>query len=207
MAGFTQSDEISLIWNKPDWFSGKAIKVSSVLAGMTSSRFMYELHRSEDYHQRVQPLFEQIPHFDARVFTVPSMEELANAMLWRVLDCEKNSVSMLAHSHFSHKSLQGKNSIEMKQQLVEIEDPIDQYPKAFVHGTWVQRRIRQRKLSLEELEKIPEPHRPNIDELVTRHDTLHGSYPAFKSLSIDQKIDWLCTGSDLKKGFGCREFE
>jgi len=207
MAGFTQSDEINLIWSKPDWFSGKIVKVSSVLAGMASARFMYELSSSEDYHMRVQPLFEHIPHFDARVFTVPNMIELANAMLWRVLDCEKNSVSMLAHAHFSHKSLQGKNSVEMKQQLVEINDPIDQYPKAFVHGTWVHRRLRQRKLGPYELEKIPEAHRPGPDELVTRHDTLHGAYPAFKSLPIEQKINWLVNGSDLKKGFGCHEFE
>jgi len=197
MAGFTQSDEISLIWNKPDWFSGKTLKMSSVLAGMASSKFMSALYKSQDTSGTMQKLTEKMPHFDARVFSVPTLEELANAMLWRVLDCEKNSVSMLAHSHFSHKSLQGKNSLEMKQQLVEIDDPIEAYPKSFVHGTWVRRRLVQRPLTPDELEKIPRQHRPDPNELVTRHETVYGAYPKFKTLLIDQKIAWLTECGDM----------
>jgi len=191
LAGFTQSDEISLVWAKPDWFSGKVTKMSSVLSGMASSKFMHSIDASDDYHGRVQALQEYIPHFDARVFSLPSQTEAANAMLWRVLDCEKNSTSMAAHHYFSHKSLQGQNSQEMRQRLAELDHLIDSFPAAFVHGTWVRRYLVQHPLTNKELDGIPAAHRPSPDTLFDRHVIKSAPCPEFRTWSIDEKVAWL----------------
>jgi tRNA(His) 5'-end guanylyltransferase len=56
--------------------------------------------------------------FDARVFNMPK-EEVANCVLWRQQDASRNSVSSLAQAHFSHKELQGKNSSQMQDMLMD----------------------------------------------------------------------------------------
>jgi tRNA(His) guanylyltransferase len=54
--------------------------------------------------------------FDARAFNVPK-EEIANYFVWRQKDWIRNSVSMLAQAHFSHKELQGKSQADMHEML------------------------------------------------------------------------------------------
>jgi tRNA(His) 5'-end guanylyltransferase len=56
--------------------------------------------------------------FDARVFNIPK-EEVTNCVLWRQQDASRNSVSSLAQAHFSHKELQGKNSSQMQDMLMD----------------------------------------------------------------------------------------
>ena len=56
--------------------------------------------------------------FDARVFNVP-VEEVTNCVLWRQQDASRNSVSSLAQAHFPHRELQGKNSSQMQDMLME----------------------------------------------------------------------------------------
>ena len=79
----------------------------------------------------------------------------------------------------------------MRQQLAEIGHPIESFPDKFVHGTWVRRHLIERVLTSEELERIPEKHRPAADELVKRHMTKNSAYPEFRSLSIEDKVKWL----------------
>src|SRR5690606_41509505 len=45
--------------------------------------------------------------FDARVFTISDPVEVANYFLWRQRDAVRNSISMAAQAHFSHKRLHG----------------------------------------------------------------------------------------------------
>ena len=56
--------------------------------------------------------------FDARVFNIP-VEEVTNCILWRQQDATRNSISSLAQSKFSHKELQGKNSSQMQDMLMD----------------------------------------------------------------------------------------
>lgn len=154
--GYTQSDEISLVWLADDpssdiLFSAKLQKMVSVLASMAAAKFA----------RVCPPGFEdRLPHFDCRVFQLPSKEEAANAFLWRVMDARKNAISMLAQSHFSPKALHGKDQTAMRAMLADVGVEFEDYPVAFKHGSFVRRTNVERMLSAEELAAIPERHRP-----------------------------------------------
>lgn len=154
--GYAQSDEISLVWlsDRPEsdiLFSGKIQKMVSVLASMAAAKFATVC----------PPGFEaRMPHFDCRVFQLPSKEEAANAFLWRAMDARKNAISMVAQSHFSPKKLHGKDQKAMLAMLTEINVDFKAFPEAFRRGSFVRRYTVERLLTTEELERIPEKHRP-----------------------------------------------
>ena len=56
-------------------------------------------------------------YFDARAFVLPE-HEVANYMIWRQQDATRNSVQMLARSHFSHKQCDGKSCADMLEMLL-----------------------------------------------------------------------------------------
>jgi tRNA(His) guanylyltransferase len=109
---YTQSDEISILLtdfgnlDTQAWFDGNLQKIVSISAGIASAYF--NLHHD---HGRVGV-------FDARAFTIQDPNEVANYFLWRTRDCIRNSISMLAQHHFSHKVLHGKSTTEMQDLLV-----------------------------------------------------------------------------------------
>lgn len=153
--GYTQSDEISLVWlaDKPEsvFFSGKVQKMTSVLASMAAAKFATVIPR--EYAER-------LPHFDARVFQLPSKIEAANAILWRAMDARKNAISAVAQSQFSHKTLQHQDQKAMLDMLAKAGVDFEQLPACFRLGTFVRRETVERFLNAEELDRIPEEHRP-----------------------------------------------
>jgi tRNA(His) 5'-end guanylyltransferase len=154
--GYTQSDEISLVFlaestNSDVFFSGKVQKMASVLASMAAAKFASVC--PSGYEGR-------LPHFDCRVFQLPSRDEAANALVWRALDARKNAVSMLAQTHFSHKALHGQGQADMLQMLSGIGVEFENFPAAFRQGTFLRRETAERCLTGEELDRIPEQHRP-----------------------------------------------
>lgn len=104
IAGYTQSDEISLLLKDWDmvrtelWFDGKIQKLCSVTSSMASVCFAREIANVEDVEM---PAF-----FDSRVFNLP-MDEVTNYFIWRQQDAIRNSVSMYGRSFYSHKALSG----------------------------------------------------------------------------------------------------
>jgi len=158
--GYVESDEISLVWNdSPNggtqlFFDGKIQKSCSVLASMAAAKFAVEIQT------QFGTLGISCPHFDCRIIQMPSRTEAANMLLWRTMDCEKNSISMAARTMFSHKDLQGKKSPEMIKMMMSVGKPMDSYPTSFTRGIWLQRVTRDRALTSEELKAIPEKHRP-----------------------------------------------
>lgn len=156
--GYTQSDEISLIYSYPKeaqpLFGGKIFKLTSVLAGMASGFFTSKLADA------IPERKGSAPCFDCRVWQMPSLEEAANAILWRWFDARKNSVSMLAQSEFSSKKLHGKDRATMKEMLAEKGILWETYPEFFKWGSFLQRKVFHEVLSEQELAKIPEKHRP-----------------------------------------------
>lgn len=158
--GYTQSDEISLVWHAESYdsaifFDGKILKMTSVLASLATAFFTASLPDCDlsDYAKRM-------PHFDCRVMQFPSRIEATNMMLWRELDATKNAVSMAARAVYSHKALDHKNGAEMQEMLFAKGINFIDYPAQFKRGTWVRRRVVRRDLSAEELARIPEKHRP-----------------------------------------------
>ncbi|MCW2228071.1 tRNA(His) guanylyltransferase Thg1 family protein (plasmid) [Bradyrhizobium elkanii] len=175
--GYTQSDEISLVWlaDGPDsdmLFSGKLQKMTSVLASMAAAKFA-----------RVCPFgFEdRLPHFDCRAFQLPSKEEAANAFLWRAMDARKNAISMVAQSKFSHRKLHQKDQKAMLEMLAEIGVDFETFPQAFKRGSFVRRHTVERLMTTDELERIPEKHRPTGP--VMRNEMRVLAMPAFNRVA------------------------
>ncbi len=107
---YGQSDEISVLFQDLEpqtqpWFGGRVQKIVSIAASAAS----LALARARGADGDAQ--------FDARVFTLPNVTEVANYFLWRQRDAVRNSVSMAAQAKFSHRELHGKNSGEMQEML------------------------------------------------------------------------------------------
>src|SRR4051794_23880386 len=97
--GYTQSDEISLLWQQPSPnsqlpFGGRVLKLTSVLAA-TATAYFGRLLPDHLPEKR-----DAVPVFDGRVWNVPTQDEAANYFLWREHDATKNSLSMAAQHHF-----------------------------------------------------------------------------------------------------------
>lgn len=146
--GYTQSDEITLVLlvDEPGqsmMFDGKAQKLCSVLAAMTTSRFMLEcLRAGGELAERVR----RGPQFDARVFQVPTRFEAANAVLWREQDAAKNAISMAARSFYPHSELQGRSGPEMQEMIWQKGQNFNDYPSFFKRGSFLQARTRTEPL-------------------------------------------------------------
>lgn len=158
LMGYTQSDEITLVWHSTSmksqtWFDGRIAKMTSQLAAQATV----------DFYRRVQANMPQtyvdrMPTFDARVWQVPTRTEATNCFVWREWDATKNSITMAASEYFSHKQLQGKNSSEKIQMMADKGIRWEEYPEFFKRGTFVQKKTVREKLSREELENLPEKH-------------------------------------------------
>lgn len=175
--GYTQSDEISLIWlaDKPEsdvLFSGKVQKMASVLASMVAAKFA-TLTPPEFAHR--------LPHFDCRVFQLPTKDEGANAFLWRAMDARKNAISMVAQANFSHKTLHGQDQKAMLKMLAEKGINFEKdFPESFRRGSFVRRFVVERELTADELSHIPEKHRPTGS--VVRSDVRVMKMPPFNKV-------------------------
>src|SRR4051812_24474708 len=83
LVGYTQSDEITLAWYESSQslseydFDGRFQKLASVLAGMASAKFC-QLVR-----EHLPAKANETPHFDCRVWQVPSLDDAADVFVWR----------------------------------------------------------------------------------------------------------------------------
>jgi len=122
---YTQSDEISILLtdfatpNTDAWFDGNLQKMCSVSASIITAEF--NKLRWDRYLKtnsiNLLSSENKTAYFDSRVFTIPDRIEVMNYFIWRNQDCSRNSVSMVAQSHFSHKQLQGKSTKDMHEML------------------------------------------------------------------------------------------
>ena len=181
--GYTQSDEISLVWYTSNpgsqiYFDGRIQKMVSVLAARCSVIFNSLLP------QFVPDKAKSEPVFDCRVWQVPTLEEAANTFLWRELDATKNSISMLAREYYSHIALDGKSSRDKQEMLFQKGINWNDCPDFFKRGTYIQRRTVQRKLTEEELQELPALHhaRLNPEIEVSRRTYLRLSMPPFNKI-------------------------
>lgn len=145
--GYTQSDEISLVWNSRAFFDGKLQKVCSVLAAMATAKFITELPPH---------LQSRLPHFDCRVLNLPDEDEAANMILWRAMDGKKNAILSLAQCHFSHKQMQGKGQSDLIAMLADKGIDMNTIDQQYRYGTFIQKRNITRKLTEDELQNMPE---------------------------------------------------
>jgi len=125
--GYTQSDEISILLVDYDlittqaWFDYDLQKVVSISASIASVYF----HK----------LFGADAQFDSRVFNIP-IDEVVNYFIWRQKDWIRNSVAMLAQSHFSPKQLLNKGQSEMHEMLHQKDVNWADLPPRFKNGIY-----------------------------------------------------------------------
>lgn len=193
--GFVQSDEISLAWiptaENHGWFDGKYMKMTSVLASLAASAFIRSLKIK---FPNWEELMDKLPHFDARVVSMPNEMETANMFVWRNLDATKNAISMAAHHHFGHSKTHGCNSSEKIAMLNDIGIVFDNYPESFRKGTFVRRQTFERKLSEETWNKIPIEKRPDPNTILIRSEVVEFYLPPL--INVMNKIDALFYGKD-----------
>lgn len=180
--GYTQSDEITLVFlvdeiNSDMMFDGKVQKLCSVLAALTTSIFMIECMKQEG--SEVSKRVERAPHFDARVFQVPTKFEAVNAVLWREKDATKNAISMAARAFYSHKELHGKKGSEMQEMMWQKGQNFNDYPSFFKRGSFLQGRTTTTALTEATLAAIPESKRPPEGALMVRRVIERIEMPSF----------------------------
>lgn len=174
--GYTQSDEISLIYYSEDpksqvFFDGRIQKMCSVLAAMASVKFNEIMRCLVDnmntFRSSAQDIsvywvwkkkLELNPVFDCRVWMVPTKVEAVNCLVWREFDCLRNSVNSSAREYYSDKELFKKTASEKQELLFSKGINWNDYPCYFKRGTYVQKRKFFRKFTNDEINKLPEKH-------------------------------------------------
>lgn len=123
---YTQSDEITLVFpSGVQSFNERIQKLSSLAASYCSVRF--NAHLASLLAACPEPKIKDAAysaldtaHFDARFFTVPSVEEALNCLLWRCRgDAMRNSVNAFARTLYSEKQLHKKGVKEVLDMLRE----------------------------------------------------------------------------------------
>jgi len=189
--GYTQSDEITLIfWDEsPEAepiFGGKFFKLTSVIASLATAKFMGMIP------EHMPTKVGKLPSFDARIFQVPSLIEATNLLLWRWVDARKNSISMVAQAHFNPKQLHGRTQDDRLTLLDGLGVTWQALPDHLKWGTFVRQETVQRHLTEEELDRIPEKHRP--EGPVTRNDLVELILPPF--IEIENRTEVIFEGAE-----------
>lgn len=133
---YHQSDEVTFLLTDYDrlesqgWFGYELNKVVSLSASLFTAYF--------NKYMRDRDVYKMIATFDSRAFIVPS-DDVPNVFVWRQRDWERNSVTMLAQAHFSHKELHGKKIPDMHEMLHSKEINWAKLTDAEKNGTFLLR--------------------------------------------------------------------
>jgi tRNA(His) 5'-end guanylyltransferase len=155
---YTQSDEISIILTDFDnnesaaWFDNNIQKMVSIAASMATAKFnQLRLIRNCD---KIRTNKEDVTinvtsdvdianftpaMFDARVFQVPTVDEMINAMIFRQQDATRNSVSMAAYELCGHKAILGKSGSEKQEMMFQKGVNWNDYKTKYKRGTVIRK--------------------------------------------------------------------
>lgn len=146
---YVQSDEISLVLTDFDtpttdsFFGNRLCKMQSIIASLATAKFnqlmtIYNLSKNsynnklsdgEDTIYNVKQAIDYITdskliQFDCKCWNVPSYNDVFAWLLYRQIDCIRNSKQQTAQAYLSHKLLMGKETDEQIKLLLE-EKSID----------------------------------------------------------------------------------
>lgn len=192
---YTQSDEATFVYlPQPGgqlYFGGRVGKMVSALAAQASVYFNRFLPTAVPERARMMPTF------DARVWNVPNRTEGANTVLWRTLDCEKNSVAMHARAHFSHRELQDKGRADMLSMLTDAGHPWDEQPDFFKRGTMIRRVVVSRPFTADEMDRLPPMHEARRNPgLIVARQTLIATPLDRPFVSVQNREDVVFAGAE-----------
>ena len=125
----------------------------------------------------------ETPHFDCRVWQVPTLADAADVFVWREDDATKNSITMAAGAYYSDAELDGKNSGVKQEMLWQKGVNWNDFPAFFKRGSYLQRRTFERMLSDEERARIPEAHRPPLGATYQRTQVVELGLPPVRKIA------------------------
>jgi len=134
---YQQSDEISVLITDYDslstdaWFDYNIQKMCSIASAIASVKFTLTYAGEETHLCDVDPAY-----FDCRAFNIPK-EEVANYFLWRFNDWVRNSVAMVAQSHYSAKELHGKGNAEQHEMIFAKGQNWNDFESKWKNGTFL----------------------------------------------------------------------
>jgi tRNA(His) 5'-end guanylyltransferase len=128
--GYTQSDEMLVIIapaniirgeQQPHQRNGRITKISTLASGYVTACFITKLAElCQDSGISAKGLAEAVPHFDCRVGSYSSWNEVQSILLWRAHDCSINGVSDAVHRvKGAGKDIKSKGTREKVQWLHE----------------------------------------------------------------------------------------
>ncbi|HMQ46983.1 MAG TPA: tRNA(His) guanylyltransferase Thg1 family protein [Saprospiraceae bacterium] len=189
VAGYTQSDEITLILYSADrekliYNDGKKQKILSKLTGKCVSFF-------NEKRKELLPAHDKIANFDCRIYQTPTLHDACVQLLWRENDATKNSISMLAQSLFSHKALQNLNGSEMQDKMM-LEKGVNwnDLDVKYKRGTYIKRIKYSKPFTAEELALLPPKHHAhrNPDIIIERYVIQEMEYPIFNKITNKEAV-------------------
>lgn len=156
--GFCQSDEITLVFG-PEvnvlniMYSGRTIKIASVLASIAAARFNHHLGAFGEGDWAKDPKAVDCEtwrkassgnaFFDARVFAVPDDKTAMESVYWRhKYDCRRNVVNSVGFHLLGHQEMTNVPLTQVLSQLQERRhglDPFEAYPKPAMWGAFLKR--------------------------------------------------------------------
>lgn len=184
LVGYTQSDEISLVWFSEDYdeqmfFNGRASKMATVVTAMATAKFTRLLPDTIPEKARFLPVF------DGRVWTVPNQTEAANTFLWREQDATRNSIVGLGRAYFSHGELH-KHDTKQIQEMLWQKHGINwaHLPDCQKRGTWVRKTVTRHPFTAAEIDTLPPKHKARTDPnlMVERCTVQEFQMPKFGSV-------------------------
>lgn len=155
---YTQSDEITLIITKssPDseiFFGGRLCKLQSVIAALATSEFnrhfiRHQVFNKDDWSNYGiadldQELFDmKMTQFDCKAWNVDTLYDAVLWLLFRNIDCVRNSKQQAAQTYISPKKLTNLSTDEQIAKLLE-EKNIDwnQYPDNMKYGRFIKKAV------------------------------------------------------------------
>lgn len=157
--GYTQSDEITLVWvtasfESEIFFAGKLQKMVSVVGSLATAFF------NKNLADRIPEKGNQMPVFDNRVWQVPTLYEAVNAFIWRQQDATRNSIQSAARAVFSHKECNNKNTSDLQEMLFQKGINWNDYPSSFKRGTFIRNKLVEieKTFTAKEIAKLPADH-------------------------------------------------
>lgn len=149
---YGQSDEYSFLFSDFDktdsqmWLNGNIQKMASVSASIFTAYFN-EAWRTIAPQLRKKSTPYTPAMFDARVFVIPSRTEVMNYFVWRQQDATRNSLTMLASAHYSHRELLGQKAASKHDLLYAKGINWNNEPTSFKRGRVVLQQTTQREVS------------------------------------------------------------
>ena len=128
---YTQSDEITFVVTDFEtdetsaFFDYRLCKMLSIIPSLATAKFnqlvALNLLEAKDASTDAREIIEgmQLAQFDCKVWDAENFNNVFAYLLWRQIDCVRNSKQQAAQTYLSHRQLLGKDTDEQVAMLLE----------------------------------------------------------------------------------------